>query len=84
MRLIPLLENDRLPNLLLDARVDPVVLAFTLVISVATGVLFGIAPALSAAPVRVQETLGKAAVPATAVAVSGCGARWWSPRRRWP
>ena len=57
MRLIPLLENDRLPNLLLDARIDPVVLAFTMAISVATGVIFGIAPALSAAPVRVQETL---------------------------
>jgi putative ABC transport system permease protein len=57
MRLIPLLENDRLPTLLLDARVDPVVLAFTMAISVATGMLFGIAPALSAAPVRVQETL---------------------------
>ena len=57
MRLIPLLENARLPNLLLDTRIDPVVLGFTLLVSLATGLAFGLAPALSAVPSRVQETL---------------------------
>jgi putative ABC transport system permease protein len=57
MRLIPLLENARLPNLLLDTRIDPVVLGFTLLLSLATSLAFGIAPALSGVPSRVQETL---------------------------
>ena len=57
MRLIPLLENARLPNLLLDTRIDPMVLAFTLFVSLATGLAFGIAPALSGVPSHVQETL---------------------------
>jgi putative ABC transport system permease protein len=57
MRLIPLLENARLPNLLLDARVDPVVFGFTLLVSLATALAFGIAPAFSSVPSRVQETL---------------------------
>jgi putative ABC transport system permease protein len=57
MRLIPFLEHARLPNILLDTRIDPVVLAFTLAVSIGTGIAFGVAPALSAVPAHVQETL---------------------------
>jgi putative ABC transport system permease protein len=42
---------DGLPRLQ-DIRVDPLVLAFTLVVSVITGVLFGIAPAIHALKLR--------------------------------
>jgi putative ABC transport system permease protein len=42
---------DGLPRLQ-DIRVDPLVLAFTLVVSVITGVLFGIAPAIYALKLR--------------------------------
>jgi putative ABC transport system permease protein len=49
VRLAPRLMNDRLPGLLEQTRVDGVVLAFTLVISIATGLLFGAVPGLSLA-----------------------------------
>ncbi len=55
MRLIPSLDNERLPNVLLATRIDGGVLAFTALIAMATSVLFGMVPALSAAPLRVQE-----------------------------
>ena len=55
MRLIPSLDNERLPNVLLATRIDSGVLAFTALIAIATSVLFGIVPALSAVPLRVQE-----------------------------
>jgi putative ABC transport system permease protein len=55
MRLIPSLDSERLPNLLLATRIDAGVLAFTALIAIATSVLFGIVPALSAVPLRVQE-----------------------------
>jgi len=57
MRLVPFLEQARLPNLLLATRIDSAVLAFTMVVSLSTGVIFGIAPALSAVLSEVQETL---------------------------
>jgi putative ABC transport system permease protein len=55
MRLIPALDNERLPNVLLSTRVDGGVLAFTAAVALATSILFGIIPALSAVPLRVQE-----------------------------
>jgi len=57
VRLVPLLEDARLPNLLLATRIDGGVLIFTTLVSLATGVIFGIAPALSSVPSDVQETL---------------------------
>ena len=55
MRLVPALDNERLPNMLLSTRIDAGVLAFTAAVALATSVLFGIVPALSAVPLRVQE-----------------------------
>jgi len=57
VRLVPLLQNVRLPNLLLATRVDGVVLAFTTLVSVLTGVAFGAAPALAGASAAVHEAL---------------------------
>jgi predicted permease len=57
VRLMPLLQHDRLPGLLEQTRVDAVVLAFTLGLSLLTGLIFGTAPALSAPHVNVNETL---------------------------
>ena len=57
MRLVPLLDNERLPSLLLATRIDFAVLGFTFAVSLATGVLFGIVPALSSVPARVGEAL---------------------------
>ncbi len=45
VRLVPLLAHERLPGLLEQTRVDGTVLAFTLVVALATGLLFGAAPA---------------------------------------
>jgi putative ABC transport system permease protein len=52
------------PNLLprsSDIRIDPVVLAFTLGLSMLTAILFGLAPALSAARTDLIETLKESA-----------------------
>jgi len=57
VRLVPLLENARLPNLLLATRVDGAVLAFTTLVSVLTGVAFGAAPALAGASAAVHQEL---------------------------
>jgi putative ABC transport system permease protein len=46
--LVPLLAHSRLPGLLEQTRVDGAVLAFTMLIALATGVLFGVAPAVAA------------------------------------
>jgi putative ABC transport system permease protein len=56
-RLVPLIEDERLPNLLAQTRVDSAVLAFTLAISVLTGLIFGAGPAFSVSQARVQEAL---------------------------
>jgi putative ABC transport system permease protein len=40
-----------------DVRVDPLVLGFTLLISVATGILFGLAPAIQSTRVNLNEVL---------------------------
>jgi putative ABC transport system permease protein len=48
VRLVPLLAHERLPGLLEQTRVDGVVLAFTIAISLLTGFLFGAAPAVAA------------------------------------
>jgi putative ABC transport system permease protein len=47
VRLVPLLAHERLPGLLEQTRVDGVVLAFTLLVALATGLLFGAAPAVA-------------------------------------
>ncbi len=47
VRLVPLLAHERLPGLLEQTRVDGMVLAFTLGVSLLTGLLFGAAPAIS-------------------------------------
>jgi putative ABC transport system permease protein len=57
MRLIPLLDDTRLPTLLLATRIDPAVLAFTMALSLVTSVIFGAAPALTGASTDVQGTL---------------------------
>jgi len=48
VRLVPLIAHERLPGLLEQTRVDGAVLAFTLAVSIATGLIFGTAPALVA------------------------------------
>jgi putative ABC transport system permease protein len=55
MRLVPALDSERLPNILLATRIDAGVLGFTALIAIATIVVFGLAPAFSAAPVRVND-----------------------------
>ena len=57
MRLVPLLQNERLPSLLLATRIDPAVLAFTTFVALATGIALGIAPALAGVSGDVQEAL---------------------------
>ena len=57
VHLVPLIQNVRLPNLLLATRVDSTVLLFTAAISVLTGVAFGAAPALAGASTAVYEEL---------------------------
>jgi putative ABC transport system permease protein len=54
---VPLLAHERLPGLLEQTRVDGVVLAFTLGLSVLTGLVFGTAPALTAPRMDVYDTL---------------------------
>lgn len=44
---VRLIQNVRLPNLLLATRIDGAVLGFTAAVSVATGLLFGVIPALT-------------------------------------
>ena len=57
VHLVPLIQNVRLPNLLLATRVDSTVLLFTAAISVLTGVAFGAAPAFAGASTAVYEEL---------------------------
>lgn len=56
-RLVPLIDDERLPSLLAQTRVDGAVLAFTLAVSVLTGLIFGAAPAFSVSQAKVQESL---------------------------
>ena len=57
VRLVPLLQHQRLPGLLEQTRVDGAALAFTLALSLLTGMVFGAGPALTAPRVNVNETL---------------------------
>lgn len=57
VRLVPLLQDERLPTLLAQTRVDGPVLAFTLALSVITGLVFGAAPAFSGSRSSLREAL---------------------------
>jgi putative ABC transport system permease protein len=57
VRLVPLLQHQRLPGLLEQTRVDGAALAFTLALSLLTGLVFGAGPAVTAPRVNVNETL---------------------------
>ncbi|HSS77179.1 MAG TPA: ABC transporter permease, partial [Thermoanaerobaculia bacterium] len=57
----------------LDLHPDPLVLAFTAGVSIVTGLLFGLAPALRATRVELAPTLKESA---RSVAGSGSGSRW--------
>jgi putative ABC transport system permease protein len=57
VRAVPLLMHERLPGLLEQTRVDGAVLVFTLVLAVATGLLFGVVPALLAADRNPYDTI---------------------------
>lgn len=56
IRLLMLLAPARIP-FLGDTRIDGLVLAFTALASIVTGVIFGLAPALTAARIDVHRTL---------------------------
>jgi hypothetical protein len=57
VKLVPLFDIERMPSLLLGTRIDPAALAFTLAVSLATGLIAGAVPAFSAARANVHETL---------------------------
>ena len=57
VRLVPLIEDERLPHLLGQTRVDGAVLAFTLAVSLVTGLIFGAWPAFSVSQTNVHEAL---------------------------
>jgi putative ABC transport system permease protein len=57
VRLLPLLQSQRLPGLLEQTRIDFTVLGFTLGLSLMTGLIFGMMPALAAPRIHVSETL---------------------------
>jgi predicted permease len=48
IRLLPYIRHEQLPGLLEQVRIDGTVLAFTLGVSIITGIVFGFAPALAA------------------------------------
>ena len=63
---------------LAESGIDGWVLAFTLGISVAASLLFGLAPALQISRVDLNETLKQGASRAMAAAArAGCARRWW-------
>lgn len=57
VRLVPLLLHERLPGLLEQTRVDGAVLGFTIAVSLVTGLIFGLAPALASIRGDVFPTL---------------------------
>lgn len=60
------------------------VMAFALALSVVTGLVFGLAPALSATTPDLSSAMRRAnAAPRATAAGGGCAARWWSSRSRW-
>jgi putative ABC transport system permease protein len=59
IRLVPLLDIERMPNLLMRTRIDPAVLAFTIGVALLTGLMAGAAPALSAARANLHDTLNE-------------------------
>ena len=76
-RLIPLVQHERLPGLLEQTRVDTPVLLFSLLVSLATGLLFGAVPAITMLKARPYETIksggrsGSAGSPAQRLSSTG-------------
>ena len=70
-----------------EIRLDGAVLAFTFGVSIVTGIVFGLAPALRAASVDLNSALkagGRNAQSEGGFArrATGCAACWWSPNWR--
>ncbi len=57
VRLVPLIQTSTVPTLVEQTRIDPVVFAFTLLISMLTGILFGAGPAMAASQANVEQEL---------------------------
>lgn len=81
--IVALIPPDYVPN---EARItiNGYVLLFSLVVSMLTGILFGLAPALRSSRPDLVGTLKTAAAPPAACGDTPCAAGWWWRRFRSP